>query len=84
MLTTITATELKNRISEVINDVAYRGNVTIVERHGKPLVKIVPAERKPKEDIKDVINRYFGAMPDFPDVAKSRRSRRRKIPPLLE
>src|SRR5437764_508634 len=49
MTTTISATELKNKISEVLNKVAFRGDVTIIERHGKPIAKIIPTEESDSE-----------------------------------
>lgn len=81
--THISATELKNRVSEVLNEVYYKGRVTVIERHGKPIAEISPVTKRPSEDANDVISRYFGILPDFPDVTKDRRSRKRKIPPLL-
>lgn len=83
MTTVISATELKNKVSEILNEVAFKGNVAVIKRYGKPIAKIVPADKNLQESITEVINRYFGAMPDFPDVTKFRRSGRRKIPPLL-
>lgn len=83
MITTISATELKNNVSEILNNVYFTGNETVIERYGKPIAKIVPANKKTKENISEVIDRYFGAMPDFPEVTKFRRSGRRKTPPLL-
>ncbi|MBI3290472.1 type II toxin-antitoxin system prevent-host-death family antitoxin [Candidatus Microgenomates bacterium] len=79
----ISATELKNRVSEILNEVYYRGNEAVVERYGKPIAKIVPADferptRNPK-DIEKALNATFGIMPDFPDVTKFRRSRRKKF-----
>lgn len=74
MTTVISATELKNRVSEVLNEVAFKGNVAVIERYGKPIAKIVPAENLDK-----VLNKYFGALPDFPDVTKFRRSRKKKL-----
>lgn len=44
MTTTISATKLKNNISQVLNEVAYKGNVAIVERHGKATAVIMSAE----------------------------------------
>lgn len=74
MITTISATELKNRVSEILNEVAFRGNIAVIKRYGKPIAKIVPAENLDK-----VLNKYFGALPDFPDVTKFRRSRKKKL-----
>lgn len=74
MTTVISATELKNKVSEVLNEVAFKGNVAIIERYGKPIAKIVPTENLDK-----VLNKYFGALPDFPDVTKFRRSRKKKL-----
>lgn len=84
MTMTISATDLKNKVSEVLNSVYFGGNVAIVERYGKPIAEIVPVE-KPKPDkinIKKALDATFGILPDFPDVTKFRHSRKRKIPPL--
>ncbi|MBI4036225.1 type II toxin-antitoxin system prevent-host-death family antitoxin [Candidatus Daviesbacteria bacterium] len=85
MINTISATELKNKLSAVLNSVYYNETVTIIEKHGKPIAEIVPV-KKPKTgkmDIKKALDATFGILPDFPDVTKFRHSRRRKIPPLL-
>lgn len=74
MITTISATELKNKVSEVLNEVAFKGNIAVIERYGKPIARIVPAENLDK-----VLNKYFGALPDFPDVTKFRRSRKKRL-----
>lgn len=74
MTIVISATELKNRVSEVLNDVAFGGNVAVIERHGKAIAKIVPAE-----NLDTVLNKYFGVLPDFPDVTKFRKSRKKKL-----
>lgn len=70
----ISATDLKNRVSDVLNDAYFHGKVTVIERYGKPIAEIVPAENLDK-----VLNKYFGALPDFPDVTKFRRSRKKKL-----
>lgn len=76
MTTVISATELKNRVSEILNEVAFKGNVAIIERYGKPIAKIVPTANL---DLDKVLHKYFGALPDFPDVTKLRRSRKKKL-----
>ena len=86
MTTVISATELKNRVSEVLNEVAFRGNIAVVERYGKPIAKIVPVpvdNNLRLERLKKALDESFGSLPDFPDVTKDRRSRRRKIPALF-
>lgn len=42
MVRKISSSQLKNRISEVVNDASYGGTTTIIEIYGKPLAKIVP------------------------------------------
>lgn len=74
VVNTISATELKNKVSEVLNEVAFKGNIAVIERYGKPIAKIVPAGNLDK-----VLGKYFGALPDFPDVTKFRRSRKKKL-----
>lgn len=84
MVNTISATELKNKISEVLNEIYFTGNETIVEKHGRPVAKIVPIRKhkRSKEEIKRALDATFGSLPDFPDVTKFRRSGRRKFPAL--
>ena len=78
----ISASDLKNHASEILNDVYFGRKIAVIERYGRPIAKIIPIE-KSNESIAEVIDRYFGALPDFPDVTKFRRSRKRKIPALF-
>ena len=54
MITIISATELKNKLSEVLNSVYYNDTVTIVEKHGKPVARIVPEKRHRRVSKKDI------------------------------
>lgn len=85
MTTVISATELKNKVSEVLNNVYFTGNETVIEKYGRPIVKIIPIRgvKRSREEIRKVLDATFGSLPDFPDVTKFRRSGRRKIPPLF-
>lgn len=86
MSNTVSATDLKNKVADVLNRVIFTGTETIVLRHGKPVAKVVPIARTHKRslaEIKKVLDATFGSMPDFPDVTKYRRSGRRKIPALI-
>lgn len=47
--TTISATELKNRVSEVINRVHFGDEEVVVTKHGKPFVRFVPLTREEKQ-----------------------------------
>ena len=69
--THISATELKNNTSHVLNMVIHGKKIAIIKRHGKAVAKIVPivqihgnADKKSDE--------YFGSAPDFPDVVNDR------------
>lgn len=41
MIKTINAYKLRNNLGEYLNEVYYKGNEVIVERHGQPVVRIV-------------------------------------------
>lgn len=77
----ISATELKNKVSDILNQVYYEKKDIIIERFGKPIVKIVPVEKGAqwKKNIKTVVDKYYGIMPDFPDVTKMRYFRKRDV-----
>lgn len=53
MSNTVTATDLKNKIADVLNRVVYAKSEIIVVRHGKPLVKIVPLVESAKKSKKN-------------------------------
>ncbi|MDO8501609.1 MAG: type II toxin-antitoxin system Phd/YefM family antitoxin [Gemmatimonadaceae bacterium] len=38
------ATEARNRFADIVNDVAYRGERVVLQRHGKDIAAIVPVE----------------------------------------
>lgn len=79
-ITRISASDLKRNTAEVLNSVVYGGVVAVVERHGEPLVKMIPVavNKKNRElTIKDRLKRTFGSMPDFPDVTSYRYFRKR-------
>lgn len=78
---TISATELKERVAEVLNRVYFEKREALVKRHGKPIAKIVPIlhDTNKKKDITILLKKYYGIMPDFPDVTKFRHFRKRKI-----
>ncbi len=75
---TVTATELRNNASDILNRVYYEKKIALVERSGKVIVRITPEDTKAsRESFLEVWNRYAGTIPDFPDVKKYRRNKRR-------
>lgn len=78
--TRVSSTDLKLNTAEILNMVAYGGHEMVVERYGEELVRISPIVKKTKrKDYKKIIDKYFGALPDFPDVTKDRYFRERQI-----
>lgn len=77
---TVSASELKNNVADILSRVYFHGEVTMVERYGKPIAEIMPPEKSRKSrNLDEVLDKYFGTLPDFPDVTKFRRSRRKKL-----
>lgn len=78
MINYISATELKNKVAEVLNKVYFGGDVTIIERFGKPIAKIVPVDEKKenKANLTEALKETFGSMSEFPEVTKYRKSRK--------
>ena len=71
----VSATELKNKVADVLNEVIFTGSETVIERYGKPVAKITPIRRtfgSRRLDIKRVLDMTFGSDPDFPEVTKFR------------
>ena len=57
METTITATELARRLSDVLNRVKYRGERFVVQRNGEPVATIAPPSDKPGATGRELIAR---------------------------
>lgn len=80
---TISATELKEKVSEVLNRVYFEKREALVKRHGKPIAKIVPVNVKENgKDMAAVLKKYYGIWKDEPWAKKigkpSRHFRKRK------
>ncbi|MBI2430775.1 MAG: hypothetical protein HYV39_02065 [Candidatus Levybacteria bacterium] len=77
----ISASDLKKHISDVLNDVYFHKKVAVIERYGKPIAEIVPIEKgeTKSSNIQKALDATFGILPDFPDVTKYRRSRKKKF-----
>jgi prevent-host-death family protein len=71
----VSATELANKTSEILNKVRYEGVTAIVERHGEEIARLTP----PSIPEKKSWDKFFGAIPDFPDVRKDRYFRKRDL-----
>jgi antitoxin (DNA-binding transcriptional repressor) of toxin-antitoxin stability system len=57
METTITATELSKRLSDVLNRVKYRGERFIIQRNGETIATLAPAVEKPGIPVKELVAR---------------------------
>lgn len=55
METTITATELSRRLSDVLNRVKYRGERFVVQRNGETIATITPVSPSPGVTLDDII-----------------------------
>ncbi len=80
----VSATDLKNRVADILNEVILNGSGVIVERYGKPIAKITPVSRDDnlsKIEIKKILDKTFGSDPHFPEVTKFR-AFRKKFPKL--
>lgn len=74
----VDATELKRDISSILNSVYFGGNTAVVKKYGKVIVRIVPVnEEGSNKNLSS--KKYFGILPDFPEVSLKRRFRNRKI-----
>lgn len=76
----ISATDLKKNISDVLNRTYYKGEETVIKRHNEAIAKIIPVvKEKSITDKKAILKKYFGIIPDFPDITRMRYLRKRKI-----
>jgi prevent-host-death family protein len=69
----ITATQLKNNTASIINDAAYGGNTYVVNKHGAPVIEIKSIDKSKKKSKKELADKYFGIIKDFPDTSEFRK-----------
>lgn len=74
----ISASELKKNVSDVLNDVYFDKKTAVIKRYGKIIAKIVPVD-KASENTGSILDKYFGSLPNFPDVVKERSFQKRSI-----
>lgn len=74
----VSASELKKNAANVLNDVYFEKKTAVISRYGRIIANIIPVDKKSK-DMRSVLDKYFGALPDFLDVVKERSFRKRDI-----
>ena len=57
MDTTISATELSRRMSDILNRVKYRGERFVVQRNGEPIALLQPADLRPGITVSELVAR---------------------------
>lgn len=65
---TLSATEARNEFFKLINAAYYGGQVTIVEKNGEEVAKIVPTEKKEFDwkRYRKLVDKMGGDMADYP------------------
>lgn len=66
--TKLTATQLARSLSDVLNRVQYKGERFTVERNGRPVATLIPAEVQPKKATVGDLIELFNTLPR-PDSA---------------
>lgn len=58
---TVSSTELKNNISEVLNRVSYEKKTAVIERHGEEIARLVPGfNKRSLTEYRELVDKYFG------------------------
>ena len=63
MPTSVTSTELARRLGDLLSRIRYRHESFIVERNGKPIARLVPAEPRTPAVLSDALAAWSGAEP---------------------
>ena len=73
MATSVTATELARKLGDLLSRVRYRHESFVVERHGKPIARVLPAEDRPQTALADALAAWCAAGPADPAFASDLR-----------
>lgn len=78
--TTYSVGDARAAFADILNRVAYSGEIVTILKHGEPMARITPVAPKISEEI---INKYFGIWKNEPWTKKvgkpSRRFRKNRI-----
>lgn len=74
----ISASELKNNVANVLNDVYFDKKIALINRYGRIIAKIIPVDKE-TAGVRSVLDKYFGALPDFPAISKKRNFKKRNV-----
>ena len=61
MPTSVTSTELARRLGDLLSRIRYRHESFVVERNGKPIARLVPAEHRAPAVLSDALAAWSGA-----------------------
>lgn len=62
MNSTYTASDARNEFSGILSAVLFRGETVTIERHGRPVAKVIPVKGESgKKDMAGIIKKHFGA-----------------------
>ena len=91
----ISAVEARKRLGEILESVYYRGDEVVIERAGKPMAVVIPAERyeameKSRERLFELVEENWEKNKDVPyedverevqkAIEEARTRRREKVP----
>lgn len=77
----ISSSNLKKNVAEILNDVYFGKKTALISKYGKVVAKIIPIDSSAAKSMSthSVLDKYFGALPDFPNVSKARIFRKRSV-----
>ena len=91
----ISAVEARKRLGEILESVYYRGDEVVIERAGKPMAVVIPAERyeameRSRDRLFELIEKNWEHNKDVPfeeiereieeSIQELRKERREKVP----
>lgn len=78
----VTATELKNNLSDILSKVSYGNTVVSVIKHNKEVARIIPStdnSDNEEELFEKLDKKYRGSIPDLKQYKRKTKTRRWKI-----
>ena len=69
MKNTLTSTELARNVGDILARVRYRGESFVIERNGRPVARIVPADRAPSGTVREGLSAWHAADEPDPEFA---------------
>ena len=78
-ITTLSATQARNKWFELLNTVYFKGHSVIIKKNNMPMIKLVPLKEPNLTSAKEIIEKTYGFLKNVPKTSWPKSQRAKQI-----